>query len=266
MGGWSGGVYTRFRNWVSDKANSINPQAALFDQEDDGFAGGLNNCVTKDGLNKPSAAMDWNGQNLTGVLNFANTGTVQLSGGKVTVNSTGNIVIIPISGVNRAVIRAVDYARSRPGDIRAVLVDIDPEKTCRLEMQWAQWGGGVNLVVVVEEALPPPAVLDAWRSVVTPLVNVTRFHQAAPVMIVRHATADALSGVPPSIGLCGSEGTTIAGPANRLRGVTLAAEPKEWAAPPPGTPLTLTAGVVPGSFRFAEVLEACRRVTDGLVP
>jgi len=95
MGGWSGGVYTRFRNWVSDKANSINPQAALFDQEDDGFAGGLNNCVTKDGLNKPSAAMDWNGQNLTGVLNFANTGTVQLSGGKVTVNSTGNIVIIP---------------------------------------------------------------------------------------------------------------------------------------------------------------------------
>lgn len=125
---------------------------------------------------------------------------------------------------------------------------------------------GVNLVVVVEEALPPPAVLEAWRSVVTPLVNVTRFHQAAPVMIVRHATADGLAGVPPSIGLCGPEGTTIAGPANRVRGVTLAAEPKGWAAPPPGTSLTLTAGVVPGSCGFAEVLEACRRVTDGLVP
>lgn len=98
MGGWSGGVYTRFRNWVSDKAASINPQASLFDQEDDGFAAGLNNCVTKDGLNKPSAAMDWNGQNLSGVLNFSNTGTVSLVSGKITVNLTGNLVVTPTSG------------------------------------------------------------------------------------------------------------------------------------------------------------------------
>lgn len=60
MAGWSGGVFTRARNWAQDKLNSINPQAALFDQEDDNFATGLNNCVTKDGLNKPTAAMDWN--------------------------------------------------------------------------------------------------------------------------------------------------------------------------------------------------------------
>lgn len=100
MGGWSGGVYTRFRNWISDKANSINPQAALFDQEDDGFAAGLNNCVTKDGLNKPSSAMDWNGQSLTGVLNFANTGTVSLTGGKWTINAAGNLVGAgPTSGI-----------------------------------------------------------------------------------------------------------------------------------------------------------------------
>jgi hypothetical protein len=80
MGGWSGGVYSRFRNWVTDKANSINPQASLFDQEDDGFAAGLNNCVTKDGLNKPSSAMDWNGQNLTGVLALTATGAINFSG------------------------------------------------------------------------------------------------------------------------------------------------------------------------------------------
>jgi hypothetical protein len=93
MGGWSGGVYSRFRNWVTDKANSINPQASLFDQEDDGFAAGLNNCITKDGLSKPTSAMDWNGQNLTGVLNFANTGTVSLISGKLTMSLNGNIVI-----------------------------------------------------------------------------------------------------------------------------------------------------------------------------
>ncbi len=63
-----------------------------------------------------------------------------------------NIVVLPIGGVNRAVIRAVDYARSRSGDIRAVLVDVDPEETARVEIQWAQWGCGVPLTV-----LPSPS-------------------------------------------------------------------------------------------------------------
>jgi len=59
-----------------------------------------------------------------------------------------NLVLIPISGVNRAVVRAVDYARSRGGEIRALLVDTDKEETALLEIQWAQWGGGIPLVVV----------------------------------------------------------------------------------------------------------------------
>lgn len=72
-----------------------------------------------------------------------------------------NTVIVPISGVNRAVIRALDYARSRATDIRAVLVDVDPEQTAKIEMQWAQWGCGVQLVV-----LPSP-----YRSVLATLLN-----------------------------------------------------------------------------------------------
>jgi amino acid transporter len=72
-----------------------------------------------------------------------------------------NTVVIPISGVNRAVIRAVDYARSRSADLRAVLVDIDPEQTAKIEMQWAQWGCGVQLVV-----LPSP-----YRSVMATLLD-----------------------------------------------------------------------------------------------
>ena len=72
-----------------------------------------------------------------------------------------NIVVLPIGGVNRAVIRAVDYARSRSGDIRAVLVDVDPEETARVEIQWAQWGCGVPLAV-----LPSP-----YRSVLRSLLE-----------------------------------------------------------------------------------------------
>ncbi|MGH7216451.1 MAG: APC family permease, partial [Nitrospiraceae bacterium] len=72
-----------------------------------------------------------------------------------------SIVVIPINGVNQAVIRAVDYARSRPGEIRAVMVDMDAESTARIQIQWAQWGCGVNLFV-----LPSP-----YRSVLGSLLE-----------------------------------------------------------------------------------------------
>lgn len=100
-----------------------------------------------------------------------------------------NIVIIPISGVNRAVLRAVDYARSRPGEVRAVLVDTTPEDTARIEIQWAQWGCGVNLVVLpspyrsilkslleyVEEILDKEP--DTWVTVVLPEILPARWWQ-----------------------------------------------------------------------------------------
>jgi amino acid transporter len=72
-----------------------------------------------------------------------------------------NIVLIPIGGVNRAVVRAVDYARSRGGDVRAVLVAVDKEETALVEIQWAQWGCGVPLIV-----LPSP-----YRSILGSLLE-----------------------------------------------------------------------------------------------
>ena len=100
-----------------------------------------------------------------------------------------NIVLIPIGGVNRAVIRAVDYARSRPGEIRAVLVDLDSEDTAKAEIQWAQWGCGVNLVVLpspyrsilgslldyIEEILEKEP--DTWVTVVIPEILPARWWQ-----------------------------------------------------------------------------------------
>ena len=72
-----------------------------------------------------------------------------------------NVVVIPINAVNQAVIRAVDYARSRPGEIHAVMVDVDTQTTARIQIQWAQWGCGVNL-----RALPSP-----YRSVMKSLLD-----------------------------------------------------------------------------------------------
>ena len=91
-----------------------------------------------------------------------------------------HIVIIPINGVNQAVIRAVDYARSRAGEVQAVMVDVDTESTARNQIQWAQWGCGVQLTVLpcpyrsvlssfldyVEELLKKEP--DTWVTVVIP--------------------------------------------------------------------------------------------------
>ncbi len=100
-----------------------------------------------------------------------------------------NIVIIPVSGLNRAVIRGLDYARSRPGEIRAVFVDVDPAESAKVKMQWAQWGGGVNLIALsspyrsvlgslldyVEEVLEKDP--DAWITVVIPEILPARWWQ-----------------------------------------------------------------------------------------
>ena len=72
-----------------------------------------------------------------------------------------SLILIPVSEMNLAVVRALDFARSRPGDIRGVLVDVDPSITARVEMQWAQWGCGINLVI-----LPSP-----YRSIVSSLLD-----------------------------------------------------------------------------------------------
>jgi len=100
-----------------------------------------------------------------------------------------NTVIIPISGVNRAVIRAVDYARNRASDIRAVLVEVDKEATALTQIQWAQWGCGVHLVVLpspyrsvmgslldyIEEQLAKDP--DSWVTVVIPEILPARWWQ-----------------------------------------------------------------------------------------
>jgi hypothetical protein len=72
-----------------------------------------------------------------------------------------NIVIVPIGGVHRAVVQALEYARALSGDVRAVYVDVDPRATAEIREQWEQWGRGVRL-----EILASP-----FRSIIGPLLE-----------------------------------------------------------------------------------------------
>ena len=71
-------------------------------------------------------------------------------------------VIVPISGLHRGVIAALEYAKSiAPHHVTAIYVNLDDETTQKLREKWQQWGSGVNLVVVA----------SPYRSLLRPLLN-----------------------------------------------------------------------------------------------
>jgi hypothetical protein len=72
-----------------------------------------------------------------------------------------HVVLVPIGSVQRAVVKALRYARTLAGDVRAVYVELDPAATKVVRHQWAEWGQGTDLVV-----LPSP-----YRSLMEPLLE-----------------------------------------------------------------------------------------------
>jgi len=58
-------------------------------------------------------------------------------------------VLVPISGIHRGVIYAMEYAKSiAPGHVTAIYVDLNEEATAKLREKWNTWGEGVSLVVL----------------------------------------------------------------------------------------------------------------------
>jgi amino acid transporter len=72
-----------------------------------------------------------------------------------------NTVLVPISGIQRAVVEALEYASSLSDDVRAIYVDVDPAGTEQIRRLWETWGRGIRLVV-----------LDSpYRSLMEPLLE-----------------------------------------------------------------------------------------------
>src|SRR4029078_955147 len=54
-----------------------------------------------------------------------------------------NTVIVPVGGIYRSVIGALDYARTLSPDVRALYVNIDAAATEQVRKEWPKWGEGV---------------------------------------------------------------------------------------------------------------------------
>jgi len=70
-------------------------------------------------------------------------------------------VVVPVSGMHRGTLEALHFARVMSKDVTAVIVDLDPAETARVQEKWVTWGQDIPLVV-----LPSP-----YRSMVGPLLQ-----------------------------------------------------------------------------------------------
>src|SRR6185436_17939472 len=81
------GVFQRVRNWVADAAAGIKIRADYHDAEDDGFASGLTNCITKDGQTVVTQNIPFNNKRITGLADPVNPQDAATKASSETLNN-----------------------------------------------------------------------------------------------------------------------------------------------------------------------------------
>ena len=69
-------------------------------------------------------------------------------------------VVVAVSGMHRGTLAALRFARCLSKDVTAVMVDVEPEVTARVQAKWIEWGQKVPLVVLE----------SPYRSTIRPLL------------------------------------------------------------------------------------------------
>jgi len=95
------------------------------------------------------------------------------------LNPVKHEVIVPISGIHRGVLKALEYAKAiAHGHVTALYINLDEEATQKLRAKWSEWVEGVELVVIA----------SPYRSLVGPLVRYLdrriKLHQDQMVTVV----------------------------------------------------------------------------------
>ncbi|MBL8096635.1 MAG: APC family permease [Anaerolineales bacterium] len=75
-----------------------------------------------------------------------------------------NRVVLPIGGVHRGTLHALNFARSLSDDVTAVHVALDESEENKVRAKWETWGDGVRLVLI-----PSP-----YRALIEPMIQYIR--------------------------------------------------------------------------------------------
>jgi hypothetical protein len=88
------GLFVRLYNWVNDANAAIDITASRVDAEDDGFATGLSNCITKDGQQTITANIPFNSKKITGL----GAGTLATDAAQVAQAQSGQLNWVAAGG------------------------------------------------------------------------------------------------------------------------------------------------------------------------
>lgn len=95
-----------------------------------------------------------------------------------TITAIHHAAVVPVAGINRALIDALQYAKSLSSTVYAVHVATDDDQAEGFKREWEQWDFGVQLTILQ----------SPYRSLVQPLVNfierIDRRHAKALVTVV----------------------------------------------------------------------------------
>jgi hypothetical protein len=64
------------------------------------------------------------------------------------VSSRRHRILVPVAGIHRGTLQAIDYALSISPDVTAVHISTDASQTEQVQQKWNKWGNGVRLVVI----------------------------------------------------------------------------------------------------------------------
>jgi amino acid transporter len=86
---------------------------------------------------------------------------LSLEGAEAGKEYSHHSVIIPVSGLQKAVLNAIKYGKALSDDVAAVYVSLDPAETERVQAKWKNYGMGIPLIIMH----------SPYRSVVEPLMD-----------------------------------------------------------------------------------------------
>jgi amino acid transporter len=89
-------------------------------------------------------------------------------------------VIIPVAGIHRGTLEALQYACTLSDDITAVHILLDPEQRDQVESKWRAWGKGVRLVVIDS---PYRTFLEPFIGYVDELCRAAQPHERLTIVV-----------------------------------------------------------------------------------
>jgi hypothetical protein len=169
---WSGGTYTKSNagtgGWTGDAVAGIAIDATRHDTQDNDFAAGINQCLTKDGQNSCTADLNFGGfrpSNVAGGSAAAPAYTANNDTDTGAFSPAANAYAIATGGVERVRVNSLgEFSVTSPGAIVNVGSSSTSNEVCAVQIGVGRTASGGSLLDFIADTTYPDFGLRAIRN------------------------------------------------------------------------------------------------------